>query len=139
MRKSWPKKVYVCDVGLSNIISFSEDIGKRMENAVFLELLRKTNENPLIEVYYWKDYQQHEVDFLVKEGLQVKQLIQVSYVSAFDEIEKRELRSLVKASNLFDCNNLLCITWDYEDEQEFKGKLIRFVPLWKWLLGFGEK
>jgi len=61
-----------------------------MENAVFLELLRKTNKRPLIEIFYFNDYQQNEVDFVLKEGLKVKQLVQVTYASAKDEIEKRE-------------------------------------------------
>ncbi|HID43388.1 MAG TPA: ATP-binding protein, partial [Archaeoglobaceae archaeon] len=121
-RKSFMKKIYVCDVGLSNIIGFEKDFGKRMENLVFLELMRKTNESPLITIYYWKDYQQHEVDFVVKEGLKVKQLIQVTYASNRDEIEKRELRSLLKASELLKCKDLLVITWDFEGEEEFKGK-----------------
>ncbi len=71
-RKSWPKKLYVCDPGLSSVVGFSEDFGKRMENVVFLELLRGLNKNPLREIFYFKDAQQHEVDFVVKEGLMVK-------------------------------------------------------------------
>ncbi|HIQ50187.1 MAG TPA: ATP-binding protein [Nanoarchaeota archaeon] len=133
-RKSFMRKVYICDVGLANIIGVKKDFGKRMENIVFLELLRKTNEKPLITVYYWKDYQGKEVDFVIKEGLRIKQLIQVTYASARDEIEQRELRALVKASELLKCKDLLVITWDYECEEEFKGKKIKFIPLWKWLL-----
>ncbi len=134
-RKSWNKKFYVCDTGLSNVLRFSKDFGRRMENVVFLELMRKTNEFPLLSIYYWKDYQQHEVDFVIKEELNIKQLIQVTYSSSLDEIEKRELRSLVKVSNLLKCKNLLVITWDFESEEEIKGKKIKFLPLWKWLLG----
>ncbi|MCK4491660.1 MAG: hypothetical protein KAU03_03495 [Candidatus Altiarchaeales archaeon] len=52
--------------------------------------------------------------------------------------QERELRSLVKASRDLRCDNLLVITWDYESDEEFKGKEIRFVPLWRWLLGSGE-
>jgi len=105
-----------------------------MENIVFLELLRKTNSAPLQEIYYWKDYQQNEVDFVIKEGLDVKQLIQVTYASSKDEIEKREIKALLKASEQLKCKNLLVITWDYEDELEVEGKTIKCMPLWKWLL-----
>jgi predicted AAA+ superfamily ATPase len=105
-----------------------------MENAVFLELLRKTNKRPLIEIFYFNDYQQNEVDFVLKEGLKVKQLVQVTYASAKDEIEKREIKALVKASDLLKCKDLLCITWDYEDELQAENKKIVFKPLWKWLL-----
>ena len=134
LRKSWPKKIYVCDLGLSNILGFEEDIGKKMENAVFLELLRRTNKKPLMEIFYWKDYQQREIDFIIKEGLKIKQLIQVTYASTRDEIIEREIKSLLKASELLKCKNLLCITWDYEGEEKIGGKKIKFVPLWRWLL-----
>ncbi|RLI92202.1 MAG: AAA family ATPase, partial [Candidatus Altiarchaeales archaeon] len=117
-----------------NVIGFEKDIGKRMENVVFLELLRKTNKHPLLSFYYFKDYQGREVDFVVKECLKVKQLIQVTYATGRDEIEKREIKSLLKASEELKCKNLSVITWDYESEEEFKGREIKFVPLWRWLL-----
>ena len=88
-------KIYINDTGLaSNLISFSSDTGKFMENLVFLELKKKELNN-IFEIFYWKDYQGREVDFVVKEGLKVKQLIQVTYASGRDEIEKREIRSLL--------------------------------------------
>jgi len=139
-KKFFPKKVYVCDVGLVKIKKISEDIGKVIENSVFLELLRKTNENPLMEIYYLKTKEGYEVDFLIKEGLKVKQLIQVNYADSFDEIEEREIRALLHAKELFkqDKPELICITWDYEDEREMrwfgKRSKVKFLPLWKWLL-----
>lgn len=133
-----PRKVYFVDNFFLTRYStrFSENFGRLIENLVFLELKRRQSSNPLLEIYYWKDYQQREVDFLVKEGLRVKQLIQVTYASDKDEIEKRELKSLLKAAELFkkDKPELIVITWDYEDEQKIDEKKIRFIPLWKWLL-----
>ena len=134
LRKSWPKKAYVCDLGISKILGFSEDIGKKMENTVFLELLRGVNDNPLRMIYFYKSKEGYEVDFVVKDGANVKELIQVTYACARDEIEKREVRALLKASGELGCKNLTVITWDYEDEEMFKGKKIQFTPLWKWLL-----
>ncbi|RLJ08695.1 MAG: AAA family ATPase, partial [Candidatus Aenigmatarchaeota archaeon] len=110
-------KIYINDTGLaSNLISFSSDTGKFMENLVFLELKKKELNN-IFEIFYWKDYQGREVDFVVKEGLKVKQLIQVTYASGRDEIEKREIRSILKASKELGCKNLLIITWDFEGEE----------------------
>ncbi|HDD46122.1 MAG TPA: FAD-dependent oxidoreductase [Candidatus Aenigmarchaeota archaeon] len=90
-----------------------------------------------IDLFYWESHN-CEVDFVVKEGLRIKQLIQVTYASSIDEIEKRELRALLKASKELNCKNLLCITWDYEGIESLKSRglerKIRFVPLWKWLL-----
>ena len=130
-----PKKVYSVDLGLSNVVStrVTRDTGLLMENLVFLELKMKgLKENK--DIFYFKNHNS-EIDFVLKEGLKVKQLIQVTYLSSKDEIEQRELRSLVKASDLLRCKDLLVITWDYESEEEFKGKKIKFLPLWKWLIG----
>jgi len=49
-------------------------------------------------------------------------------------MEKRELNSLIKASNELKCDNLMVITWDYEDEWKVENKKIMFIPLWKWLI-----
>jgi hypothetical protein len=126
-----PKKVYSIDLGLRNLISFkfSEDKGKLMENLVFLELKRKQK-----EVYYWKDHQQREVDFVLKDGTKVEQLIQVCYSLEDLETRKREIRGLIKASDELKCRNLLVITWDEEEEINERNKIIKVVPLWKWLL-----
>ena len=133
-KRSLKKKIYVCDLGLSNLLAIEKDWGRRMENVVFLELLREMNEKPSLEIFYWKDYQQNEVDFIVKEGLKIKQLIQVTYASGKDEIERREMKSLLKASKMLKCKDLLVITWDYEGEEIISNRKIKFVPLWKWLL-----
>jgi predicted AAA+ superfamily ATPase len=96
--------------------------------------LKKLELNNLIDgVFYFKDLQ-YEVDFVVKKGLNVEQLIQATYASNKDEIEKREIRGLLKASELLKCENLLIITWDYENEVSIENKKIIFKPLWKWLL-----
>ena len=126
-----PKKIYCIDTGIVNAIGFkfSENIGKFMENCVAIELQRKKSESN-IEVYYWKDHQQHEVDFVVKEFAGIKQLIQVTYASNKSEIKERELKSLLKAGRELKCKNLLVITWDYETNQDN----IKFIPLWKWLM-----
>jgi predicted AAA+ superfamily ATPase len=132
-----PKKVYCIDNGLINVVGFStsENMGRLMENLVAIELLRRRNYwFDDWEIYYWKDYQQNEVDFVVKEKLTIKQLIQVTYASSKDEIGKREIKALMKASELLKCKNLLVITWDYEDKIKIENKEVVFKPLWKWLL-----
>lgn len=127
-------KCYMNDNGLINLlaISFSENIGKLMENVVFLELERR--KLAATDFFYWKNPQQEEVDFVVKQGLKVKQLIQVCYDIEDRDTRKREIRALLKASKELKCKNLLVITEDYEAEEKIKGKKIKFMPLWKWLL-----
>jgi predicted AAA+ superfamily ATPase len=133
-RKSWPKKIYVCDVGISKILGFDTEIGRKMENVVFLDLFVGKNENPLREINFYKSKKGHEVDFVVREGAKIKQLIQVSYISTEQEINKREIKALLEASKELSCENLIVITWDYECEKKINEKIIKFIPLWKWLL-----
>jgi predicted AAA+ superfamily ATPase len=133
-RESWPKKIYLCDTGLTKVVRFSEDIGKLMENCVFLELLRLTNKKPMLEIYYWKSHEGAEVDFLLKEGVEIKELIQVTYASGRDEIDEREVKSLLKASKETGCKNLRIITWNYEGVDKIDNRTIKFTPLWRWLI-----
>ncbi len=129
-----PKKVYNVDHGLCNFVSFriSKDIGKIFENIVCVELMREKTINYDMEIYYWKDYQQNEVDFVVRRKTKVDKLIQVCY--DVEEKKEKEVRSLIKASKELKCNDLLVITNDYETEEKINEKKIKFVPLWKWLL-----
>lgn len=126
-----PKKVYCIDLGLRNIASTktSPDFGARFENVVFLHIFRNNS-----EVYYWKDYSGKEVDFVVKKDAKIEQLIQVCYNVGDHETKERELKALLKAGKELNCNNLLVVTEDYEAIEEIKGKKIKFVPLWKFLL-----
>lgn len=132
-----PKKIYCIDNGLINTLSFriTENYSSLIENLVAIELLRrKSYWQSMLEIFYWKDHQQNEVDFILKEGTTVKQLLQVTYASSKNDIKAREISSLIKASNGLNCNNLVIITWDYENILEVDNKTIKCIPLWKWLL-----
>jgi predicted AAA+ superfamily ATPase len=142
-----PKKVYCIDTGLVGVIGYKlmEDKGKLMENLVAVELLRrKSYWYNSWEIYYWKDHQQNEVDFVIKEGKDVVQLIQVCYDVEMHKAKEREIKSLLKASKDLRCNNLTIINWDYYGEEEVqnqfeRGKkskkfIIKFIPLWRWLI-----
>ncbi|MBI2631971.1 hypothetical protein HYW75_03135 [Candidatus Pacearchaeota archaeon] len=49
-------------------------------------------------------------------------------------MHKGELRVLVKASDAFNCDNLLIITMHEDKEEIVNKKKIKFLPVWKWLL-----
>lgn len=129
----YPRKIYCVDTGFVNYFGFrfSEDKGRIMENLVAVELLRR---DPKDRIFYWKDYTGKEVDFVVKRGVKIKRLIQACYTTEDFNTKERELKALVKASKELKCSNLLVITWDYDAEEKFKGKRIKFIPLWKFLL-----
>ncbi|GAH48065.1 unnamed protein product, partial [marine sediment metagenome] len=131
-----PRKVYAIDVGLANTIGFrfSQNMGRLAENLVFLELKRKEMLASNLEIYYWKDVNHREVDFLIKENLKVKQLIQVCWEVNRPETKNREIRALLKAMKEFNLEEGLIITDDYEAEENIKSKKINYIPLWKWYL-----
>ena len=106
-----------------------------MENVVFIELMRrKLCQQPDWELYYWKDHSGREIDFVIKTAESVKQLVQVTYASAKNEIEARELEAFEIAASELRCENLLVITWDYEETRtDGDNKKVTFFPLWKWL------
>lgn len=131
-----PRKVYAIDVGLANTVGFrfSQNMGRLAENLVFLELKRKEMLASNLEIYYWKDVNHREVDFLIKENLKVKQLIQVCWEVNRLEIKNREIRALLKAMKEFNLEEGLIITDDYEAEENIQGKKINYLPLWEWYL-----
>ncbi len=134
------RKVYSIDVGLANAIGFkfSSNLGKNAENLVAIELKKKETLDPNMELYYWKNPRHEEVDFLVKEGLKVKQLIQVCWNIKEYRTKEREIKALLKASKELNCKNLLVITEDCDAEEEIEVKeesyKVKFLSLWKWLL-----
>ncbi len=131
-----PKKVYVIDPGIINAtgFAFSDNRGRIMENVVAIELLRRTFANHDQELYYWKDHQQREVDFVLKEGKKIKQLVQACYDLSNIDVREREINALLRAEAELKCKNLLIITSDYEAEEKKYSSIIKFIPLWKWLL-----
>lgn len=131
-----PRKAYIVDNGLRTAygFKFSEDRGKVLENSVFLKLKQKQTKDPLMEIFYWRDYEQREVDFVIKTGRKIKELIQVCANPEDFRIKKREINSLLEAAKKLKCKKLSVITQDYEKEEKIKNQKISFFPLWQWLL-----
>ena len=119
-------KSYLVDNGLLTIQGI-EDKSILLENMVFTELLKrgyKPNEN----LFYYLTRKGEEIDFLIKEGEKID-LIEVSY-----ELDGKHIKRLGNAMNEIGIKEGIIITWDYEDEIKMNGKMIKAVPLWKWLL-----
>jgi predicted AAA+ superfamily ATPase len=126
-----PKKLYCIDTGMINAVSFrfSDNLGQLYENLVFLQLKRSNH-----EMYYWQSAKGYEVDFVIKEGLKASQLIQVCFDVSDAETRSREVRGLVEGLNYFDLPKGTIITSDFFHEEIVDGKVLRYVPLWYWLL-----
>jgi predicted AAA+ superfamily ATPase len=130
------KIIYTKDIGLANVIGFkfSENYGKMMENIVAIELMRRSSENRNIEIFYWKDYSGKEIDFIIKDGLKIKEIIQVCYNIENIKTKDRETKILIKAMKEFKLNKALIITDTFEGKEVVNDGFIEYVPLWKWLL-----
>lgn len=133
-----PRKIYSIDNGLANVVGLriSENFGKLAKNMVFVELKRRCKDNPLEEVFYWKNGGSGgwEVDFLVRRGTDIQSAIQVCWdIAKYAKTKEREVRSLTKAMDEFGLKEGLVITEDYDGMEDRDGKTIKYVPLWKWL------
>lgn len=117
-----PKKVYAIDNGLaaSNTISFSEDRGRMLENAVFLYL--KQNHE---KIYYFKE--KKECDFVVFDKQKCKYLIQVCY-EVHLENQEREVAGLMEAMDFFDKKVGFIITMNQKDTLKYDKKTIELIP-----------
>jgi len=129
-----PKKIYLVDNGfvLAKAFQFTPNLGKLLENAIFVELLR-AGYQPDRELFYYRTRNKNEVDFVLKKGLTIEALIQACYQVGDERVKSREVSSLVEASEELSVNHLIVITFDYEGKEVHKGKEIKFIPLWKFL------
>ncbi len=123
------KKVYFIDTAIAKILGFrtSEDYGRILENTVFMELKRKSK-----EVYYHRENK--ECDFVVREGYNITEAIQVTQSLENPDTRKRELEGMLDAMEAYNLKKGLILTDDTEDEIEMDGRKIVVKPIWKWLL-----
>lgn len=127
-------KYYCIDNGLRDAVLLpqSDDDGKKLENTVFLQLYR--NRTPVDQIFYYQG--KGECDFAVQRGIDIVQLIQVTWSMGDEDTRKREIRGLLEASQATGCKNLLIVTYDDEEDiATADGEVISVVPAWKWLLG----
>lgn len=115
------KKVYVVDNGFVQGTAFnlSENLGRLLENQVFVELLRR-GYIPGQTLFYYRTRNDKEIDFVTRKGTKVEQLIQVCYDMTSEKIRKRELDALVEAAEELHCDNLLVITNNQQEKINWK-------------------
>lgn len=123
-----PKKVYTIDTGFAkaNSLSYTNDQGRLLENAVFIEFKR----NGLTINYFKK---KHECDFVVFKSGQIEGVYQVCSELTSDN-KSREIDGLIEAMEFFDLQSGTILTLKQEDYFNISGKEIKVVPVWKWML-----
>lgn len=130
-------KAYIVDPGLQNNRDNSfaaENIGWRLENVIYIELLRRCT-NDFLDIYYYKESpRSKEVDFVVCNQDKAVELIQVAYDIDNQKTFYRETSSLIKASAKLHCDNLTLIAFTQTRDEEIDGKCIKILSATDWLL-----
>ena len=84
--------------------------------------------------FTWKSNDGYEVDFVARSGQKITELIQVSWNVNDESVQRREERALWCAMEELELDLGIILTEDYEGSLEKNGKIIKYVPMWKWLL-----
>ena len=132
LMKKAPRKVYVVDNGFvaAKAFSLSENLGRLLENQVFIELIRQ-GYNTEKTMFYYRSRNDKEVDFVLRKETRVERLVQVCYDLSSPKTEKREVDSIVECAGELKCSNLTIVT--KEDERTIKkdGYSINVLPISK--------
>jgi len=118
------RKRYFFDNGLLNNFLFDPET-KLLENIVAIKLKQQYGDDLF---FYNKNI---EVDFFIPSE---HRAIQVSYSIADDLTKQREIKALIKLSEVYATEKMEIITWDEESTIQENEKTIEIIPVWKWLL-----
>lgn len=125
-----PRKLYAIDNGMLSALHTrpTRDDGLFLETLVHQELRRRGRE---IWTYLTPSC---SVDFLLREGRDVVELIQSCWSLADPATERRELDALIEAAKRTRCTQLTVITRDERGERTIGSARVSIVPIADWLL-----
>ena len=132
LMKKAPRKVYVVDNGFvaAKAFSLSENLGRLLENQVFIELIRQGYDTEKT-MFYYRSRNDKEVDFVLRKETRVERLVQVCYDLSSPKTEKREVDSIVECAGELKCSNLTIVTKEDERTIEKDGYTINVLPISK--------
>lgn len=118
-----PKKVYCIDTGMIQSVTLSSnaDMGRMLENAVFIELRRRTK-----NIWYYSE-SSFECDFLYGHDSVPENAVQVCY-ELTSENREREVRGLVETCRKFPGVKPLIVTFNQKDKISYDGMIIETIP-----------
>ncbi|MGM9745562.1 MAG: ATP-binding protein [Paludibacteraceae bacterium] len=124
------RKIYVVDNGFVSAAAFNlgSNSGRLLENQVFVELLRRGYEAGKT-LFYYRSHSDKEVDFVLRQGTKVEQLLQVCYDMSSEKTMRRELNALVECAHELQCDRLTVVTCNMARVIEYKGKSVQIVPI----------
>lgn len=121
-----PKKVYCVDNGMiqSNSTSFTDDLGRMLENLVFLHLRKQVG-----AIFYFAE--EHECDFVSLKNNKPIGLYQVCWQLNQENLD-RELNGIIEAMDFFNFKTGQIITFEQHDVFEIDDKTITAIPYHVW-------
>ena len=130
LMKKASRKVYVVDNGFvaSKAFSLSDNLGRLLENQVFIELVRRGYDVERT-MFYYRSRNDKEVDFVLRKGAHIERLVQVCYDMSNPKTEKREVDSIVECAGELKCDNLVIVTNNDKRTIEKDGYKIDLVPI----------
>ena len=130
LMKKAPRKVYVVDNGFvaSKAFSLSDNLGRLLENQVFIELIRRGYDVEKT-MFYYRSRNDKEVDFVLREGPRILRLVQVCYDMSSPKTEKREVDSIIECAGELMCSNLVVVTYNDKRTIEKDGYKVDVVPI----------
>lgn len=130
LMKKAPRKVYVVDNGFvaSKAFSLSDNLGRLLENQVFIELIRRGYDVEKT-MFYYRSRNDKEVDFVLRKGTSIECLVQVCYDMSSPKTEKREVDSIIECAGELKCSNLVIVTYNDKRIIEKDGYKIEVVPI----------
>jgi len=128
-----PKKVYCVDTGLQNFagFNFSQNLGWKMENFMFLELM-KSQKFEIKNMHYWKNDRHKEVDFVVKSENNLE-VIQSCWDAQYPRTLEREQNSLLTCLKELSVKEGTIVTSQTTNETEIDGFKIKTLPVLEWV------
>lgn len=130
-----PKKAYFIDHALASLIGFrfSDDIGRMLENIVLIELKRRNH-----TLFYHSESK--ECDFVIQEGINIVEAIQVTQELSSPTTKAREVNGLLEALECYSLDKGYILTeadeFDEVIKKNNKQHHICVRPIWKWLINF---
>lgn len=117
-RNSNPKKIFSIDTGLARSFEFNseQDLGRKFENLIFLDLLRQQ-----YEVFYFITKDGNEVDFVIKKEGKKTQLLQVCWNVSDLKTLDREQKALSLAQKELGLKGQLVTPDEYLSRIQFFG------------------
>ena len=106
----------------------SDNLGRLLENQVFIELIRRGYDVEKT-MFYYRSRNDKEVDFVLREGPRILRLVQVCNDKGSHRTVMREMDRNDECAGELKCDNLVIVTYNDKRTIEKDGYRIDVVPI----------